>query len=74
MNDNQEFGVDLNRAYQLSCGLESLLSPNAQRGVGIDFSGVYLVIEALQQIQSSLADGELWRFKVVEVKKERANE
>lgn len=69
MNDKPEFGVDLNRVFALSCGLENLLSTAARSGVGIDSSGVSLVIEVLQQIQSSLADGELWRFEVVEKKR-----
>lgn len=69
MNGKQKFGVDLNRVFALSCGLENLLSTTAHSGLGIDSSGVSLVIEVLQQIQSSLANGELWRFEVVEKKR-----
>ena len=69
MSDNQEFGVDLNRVFALSCGLENLLSMVAHSGLGIDSSGVSLIIEVLRQMQFSLADGELWRFEVVEKKK-----
>lgn len=74
MNGKQEVGVDLDRVFALSCGLENLLSTAAQSGKGIGSSGVSLIIEVLQQIQVSLAYGELWRFEVVEKKKGAANE
>ena len=51
MSDNQEFGVDLNRVFALSCGLENLLSMVAHSGLGIDSSGVSLIIEELLQMQ-----------------------
>ena len=74
MSDYVDFGVDLNRVFALSCGLENLLSMVAHSGLGIDSSGVSLIIEVLRQMQLSLADGELWRFEVVEKKKGAANE